>query len=221
MKGMKMALLGLAFLGFTDCVQPPKTAAQERKDLVENLQNETISLVSIDERGIENVFCSGVWIDYQYILTAHHCVNDGIAFNYQVYDDKMKVNRKAFLVKGSHVDDLALLLTDPAMTPIHPIAKLTDNIWVGEHINIMGHTMGLEWSYVEGVISSQRANVEAGGDFFPLLLQISSPAWKGNSGGGAFDDEGRLIGICSWVSLRAPMMTFFIHEKRIKEFLSK
>ena len=56
---------------------------------------------------------------------------------------------------------------------------------------------------------------------YTKTLQISSPAWRGNSGGGAFDADGKLIGISSWVSARGPMLGFFIHRDEIEKFLKE
>jgi S1-C subfamily serine protease len=51
------------------------------------------------------------------------------------------------------------------------------------------------------------------------VVQISAPIWIGNSGGGAFNSDGHLIGLSSWITLRAPSVAFFIHRDEIKNFL--
>jgi S1-C subfamily serine protease len=51
------------------------------------------------------------------------------------------------------------------------------------------------------------------------IIQISAPVWLGNSGGGAFDEDGRLIGICSWISKNGPQLTFFVHRDAINKFI--
>jgi S1-C subfamily serine protease len=40
----------------------------------------------------------------------------------------------------------------------------------------------------------------------------------GNSGGGAFNDYGELVGIADWIK-RAPEMGFFVHLDTIRSFL--
>ena len=82
---------------------------------------------------------------------------------------------------------------------------------------IVGHTTGLWWTYIEGDVSSSRTHVGK----FSKLLQISSPAWFGNSGGGAFNEDGKLVGISSWIYTKAPMVTFFVHGDVIRSFLVK
>jgi S1-C subfamily serine protease len=49
-------------------------------------------------------------------------------------------------------------------------------------------------------------------------MQVSAPIWYGNSGGGAFDAEGSLVGIASFKAL-APNVAFYVHLETIREFL--
>ena len=222
--------MGLALLGAVVCSPAApstypvakKTASQEKRELVEKLELETIALVRQTESNFLAPYCSGVWVDYDKIITALHCVKDELSENgavnlflYQVKDDEGKPGRKSKIIKTDDENDLALLLADPKTIPLyHPVAIPADESWDGEHINIVGHTNGLWWTYIEGVISSTRINTTKEG--IPIVvLQISSPVWFGNSGGGAFNDEGRLVGISSWISLKVPLMSFFIHHSTL------
>lgn len=236
MKNALMTLAVFSLLGAAVCsppahsiyASPSKINAQERKELVEKLELETIALVRSNEKGTFEPYCSGVWVDVDKIMTAFHCIKsesleNGMLLNlflYQVIDDNVSYGRPSVVVKIDEENDLALLETDLKTTPEHPVALIADESWDGEHVNIVGHTNGLWWTYIEGVISSTRAEAVKG-EKPQLVLQISAPAWYGNSGGGAFDDEGKLLGISSFISVKAPMMSFFVHRNILKNLISK
>lgn len=116
--------------------------------------------------------------------------------------------------------DLALLKADGKVLPPHTFAKLADEPpAIGEHLYILGHVKGLYWSHIEGIVSSHRSGVPTGklGIKGPFL-QVSGPVYYGNSGGGAFNKKGELVGIASFM-YRAPQTTMFIHLYSIKQFL--
>lgn len=63
---------------------------------------------------------------------------------------------------------------------------------VGQRIYTIGAPRGLELTLSDGLVSGLREEGISGG-----LVQISAPISPGSSGGGLFDDEGRLLGITS------------------------
>jgi S1-C subfamily serine protease len=85
---------------------------------------------------------------------------------------------------------------------------------VSDDVQIVGHTSGLVYTYVKGVISAERES-EEGHHWY----QVSAPAFRGNSGGGVFSKDGKLIGICSQLWLRAPNVIFFVDRDSILKFL--
>jgi S1-C subfamily serine protease len=236
MKNASMSLMVIALLGAAVCsppapptyASPEKTNAQLKRELVEKLESETVALVRSDEKDSFSPYCSGVWVDVDKIMTAFHCVKEeslenGMlnVFLYQVIDDNIKSGRASQVNKVDEENDLALLVTDLKTTPMHPIAEIADDSWDGEHVNIVGHTNGMWWTYIEGVVSSTRADAVKSNNKPTLVLQISAPAWFGNSGGGAFDDSGKLLGISSFISSRAPSMAFFVHRAVLKKLMLK
>ena len=223
-----MFLTSLLLLGLTVCV-PPKVSSEyqdHKKEFVEKIEKTTVALIGINESGSITPYCSGVWVSEDKILTAQHCINKGgslsideseIVILFQDFKDQEKLARLATVTASDSDNDLALIkAANPPKD--HPVAQVVKNeIWDGQKVAIVGHTSGLWWSYSEGVVSSTRIDVGK----FSKLLQISSPAWFGNSGGGAFDENGNLVGVCSWIMVKSPMVTFFIHQDVIKEFLDK
>lgn len=63
---------------------------------------------------------------------------------------------------------------------------------IGQRIYTIGAPRGLELTLSDGLVSGLREEGADGG-----LIQISAPISPGSSGGGLFDEEGRLLGITS------------------------
>ncbi len=193
-------------------------------------------------------YCSGVWISDDEILTAAHCTADlgksserlamerlfghdgmpewdptGATALYASHEDLTPNNEVHKSFSGvvetfDKAEDLALIKVDAKNMPKHPVAKLsTSDLRDGDDVHIVGHPKGVMWTYIRGVISSTR-EIPNPNDFTFKVLQVSAPVWFGNSGGGAFDADGRLIGIASFIT-RAPNMSFFVHRDVIKEML--
>lgn len=115
--------------------------------------------------------------------------------------------------------DLALLKAEGPI-PQHAVAHLAGKTpRQAERLHFVGHVNGLYWTYVQGVVSAYRKDfdkihVEFDGPF----LQVSAPVYTGNSGGGAFNDQGELVGIASFI-LPAPNVACYIHLETIRSVL--
>lgn len=191
-----------------------------KKSFVEDIANKTISLVTVDDEGKLTPYCSGLWIDDNQILTAAHCIKKNKIVFYVTKEnfDNKRMMDTAVLVKISVKDDLALLLTFEDKS--RQALKLSEvKPWAGMKLFIVGHTMGMWWTYIEGVVAASW-NVVTSEDL-SASIQVSAPIWLGNSGGGAFDGDGRLVGLCSQVLASAPNIAFLVPASRIKLFLSE
>jgi hypothetical protein len=69
----------------------------------------------------------------------------------------------------------------------------SDHLVVGQRIYTLGTPMGLELTLSDGLVSALRLDANQRLHY----IQISAPISHGSSGGGLFDDEGRLVGITS------------------------
>jgi V8-like Glu-specific endopeptidase len=115
-------------------------------------------------------------------------------------------------------NDLALLSLDNEVK--HDYVSLPKNdVFLGQQIHVIGHPAALEYTYHQGFISGSRYQMFENNMLH--YIQISSPVFNGNSGGGAFDKKGNLIGICSIFLNGVPEVSYFVHTNEIKEFISK
>ena len=194
-------------------------------------------------------YCTGVWLSKDVILTAAHCIH-GVAEAEQVGDPSNVVvhystNFEAPQPKqepfGVHLgkvlklgsggpEDLALVkaLGGEKAIPMHDCVKVADALpGVGEEIWVVGHPKGLYFSTYRGSVAAYRTNLGFGGDD-GHWLQAEAPLWFGNSGGGAFDVDGRLLGVVSTVpmvktgflsQMPMPSVVYFVDAIGISKFL--
>ena len=188
--------------------------------MVDMIREKTVALVQRSDEGDFFPYCSGVWVGQSEIVTALHCVVDEdmnvtgkVIYRVSELD---KVGGEAALRYFDFENDLVLLTATGDTTPSHGIATLASEAWQGQNVMIVGHTGGLWWTYTEGVVSSIRTATGILGNQ-RILIQVSGPIWYGNSGGGVWDEEGRLLGVSSMISGNIPNVGFFIHFKHIND----
>jgi serine protease Do len=119
----------------------------------------------------------------------------------------------------SKASDLGLVQVDPPYVT-HPFARVAEGeIHDGDDVAIVGHPSHHGWSFARGYVSASRpAEKNADGEPMPTL-QIGAAFSRGNSGGGAFDSSGRLIGVASYVEGNTNGMGFFVHRDAVRAFL--
>lgn len=223
---MKYLALILALLLLGCGCSGAQQSAQQRTDTVRMLQDATVALVKRDPTTLEpSVMCSGVWIDERHILTAKHCVKGVDEIDYAVYsavtpDKDFPFALPARVVKRGAGDiDLALLVILDEVPPMHGVARLAmyaPN--TGEQLHIVGHPLGLPWSYSPAWVSGQRS--EMFGEKFGRL-QLFSAGAPGNSGGGVFNADGEVVGIfIEWLgNYGVPCVGFAVRGSVVRGFL--
>ncbi len=153
--------------------------------------------------------------------------------NYMEQDYLVGVGEKPhFAVVVGFSRDADLVLLESVDEENHQFAQLTqEDTWTGQTVQIVGHTRRLSWNYMDGIVSAPHRDIAA---FFSLkpeeeekevpmrdVLHLTAMIAGGNSGGGAFNDRGELVGICSFMIPSAPGASFFVPENLIKEFLQE
>jgi S1-C subfamily serine protease len=221
-------LLGFVFsffLFFGCCVKTVKIDSARTDyqfDVVEHVENSTVRITYTAFLG--DAKCSGVWINDYDIMTARHCVEyinglikPGDYIYFSTYEDWKNDKsdetdrRLATISYISSKTDLAIISSLENVS--HSIAKLGSATPISLQVHIVGHTAGYPWTYQTGIISGSA--VMRGW----RVMHVTSLVWFGNSGGGAFNSEGSLLGISSMVRDDVPGMSFFIPASSIKEFL--
>lgn len=202
-----------------------------------------------DPTGELKAYCTGVWVSSNTILTAEHCVDDigrpepavndvlrslGLQENEQddwtpigqpvMYSERddistdVKRQRSASVVAVDMYNDLALLKADAPGK--HLVAHLScDEIHDGDELHMTGHTVGMWWSYKHGYVSAHRTKFPTFTHHMVNMLQVSAPVYLGDSGGGAFNSRGELVGIADAVEKNVPDMAWYVHRDVLRSFL--
>lgn len=232
-------------LNLTSCSSVSPGSARQPSPYIQKLGSETVALVYEISPNNTHVFCTGVWVGSNAILTAAHCVDGvmgkmnedkaedapdfqeiGLPIHFIQENETMGMDEEpsaVHLSKVSFMDvdhDLALLHAEGRAIPPHAIAELAVvNPAIGDKIHIVGHTIGLYWTYLEGTVSAYRETMPS--DFVSKtgpFTQVNASIEHGNSGGGCFDLDGKLIGIVSFMA-PIPSTSFLIGLSSLQHFL--
>lgn len=162
-------------------------AAAAPEEVFERAAPSVVVVERVDAAGKRNGFASGVVIAPDRVVTSCHAVASTAAVQVRVREQRLK----ARLEYADMERDLCQLEVDASnlrAVRIVPAAQLK----VGQRVYAIGTPKGLELTLSEGLISSLRPRARS------FVIQTSAPMSRGSSGGGLFDDEGRLIGIAAF-----------------------
>ena len=160
---------------------------------------------------------SGVIVQPQgLIITNAHVV--GSAKRVEVTNSS-GASMSAEVLVSDEFQDLAVLR--PAGTPGPGVAIVEDSVGppnIGSSVFAIGSPFGLQNTVTAGVVSAFR------GEQGRPLIQFDAPVNPGNSGGGLFDLEGRLIGIPT--AIRSPIsgnvgIAFAVPASRVRAILAQ
>jgi S1-C subfamily serine protease len=130
----------------------------------------------------------------------------------------------ADVVKIDVQRDLALV--HPRSLPNHTVRPLqisSQDIEVGADVRAIGHPKGEDWTYTKGIVSSVRPDYEWSGgpsdSHRATVIQTQTPINPGNSGGPLLSDDGKIVGVNSFIKKDAEGLNFAVAAKEISYFL--
>ncbi len=134
---------------------------------------------------------SGFVIDPRgYIVTDNHVLEDADSVTVTFHDGSQ---HRAQIAGRDVATDLALLKVS-APEPL-PYVRWGDSdaVRVGDWVLVIGNPFGLDDTVSSGIVSARGRDIHTGP--YDEFLQIDASINRGNSGGPAFDLDGRVIGI--------------------------
>lgn len=137
------------------------------------------------------VMGSGFIIDSAgYIVTNNHVVQNGQKISVKLKDGR---TLQAHLIGTDPATDVALIKVD-AGKPLPAVEFANDrSVRAGDWVIAVGDPFGLSNTVTAGIVSSLGRDIGAGN--YTDYIQIDAPINQGNSGGPAFDIEGKVIGM--------------------------
>ena len=120
--------------------------------------------------------------------------------------------------------DLALVeLLDGLPSDVKPMSfGEASELSIGQDVHAIGHPFSEYWTYTRGYISQIRDNYSWNYETTSHranVIQTQTPINPGNSGGPLFDNNGKLIGINSFVLNEAEGINFAVSISEILKFL--
>lgn len=169
-------------------------------------------VVTGDEPGVVDVVSQGsaVLIAPGRFVTNCHVLERGKNFVVSRREDN--VIQRVRLVNYARSNDLCELdLANPVPGFDKPVEIAPDDsVQVGATAFAIGSPRGMELTISNGIVSGFR---DANGGI--RLIQTTAPISPGSSGGGLFDEEGRLIGITAMVAKNAQNLNFALPARLI------
>ncbi|HVZ00210.1 MAG TPA: trypsin-like peptidase domain-containing protein [Dongiaceae bacterium] len=162
------------------------------------------------------------------IVTNHHVVAgaDEVSVIFMPPPGVDVESAKAYDATVERVDVVADLALIRIKNPPADMTLVTlgdpSSVEVGEEVNAIGHPHGEFWSYTRGYVSQIRPKYgwyDSHYDHQADVIQTQTPINPGNSGGPLLDDEGRLIGINSFVDSGAQGLNYAVSVDEVTRVL--
>ena len=191
----------LAFFAAFGATVSATAHGKSAKEVFAEVSGGIVVVVAMNASAEDIAQGSGVVVSKNSVVTNCHVIADArkIAVR-QAADSRGRETYRmaAKLTAQNETRDLCILFVDelslpPAATPV-PLGAARD-VSVGEEVYAIGAPRGLELSLSRGVVSQLRG--ERGKRGAPII-QTDAAISPGSSGGGLFDEKGKLIGITTF-----------------------
>ena len=183
-----------------------RASAASPEEVFERAASTVVVVERLDAAGRRNGFASGVVVGPGRVVTSCHAVTDTASVQVRQSGTRLPTRLEYADVER----DLCLLDVSELPRRAARIVPATQ-LKVGQRVYAIGTPKGLELTLSEGLISSLRPRARS------FVIQTSAPMSHGSSGGGLFDDEGRLVGIAAFQYARGQNLNFAVPASWVHE----
>lgn len=187
------------------------TPALTFEDRVEHALNATVKITRTDG----HMVCAGTRVAHDKVLTAYHCIVAAVLdqqtlelmlaldptlthvdivglkdFPIGIVERGGDEMAEAYALRWDNRHDLALVKTPSSAGKIAIING--SDLRAGTGVFIIGHPLGIEYAVTHGVVSNPARE-----DSETLWTLVDATVHGGNSGGGLWTADGKLVGVCS------------------------
>lgn len=180
-------------------------AAETASQVFKQVSPSVVVILTYDADGNAVELGSGVKLPDGAVATNCHVLKDGTTY-------KVRYRNKTFpaiLAKSDWNRDVCTL-TVPNLPAPSVVLGSTKNLQTGATVFAIGTPEGLQLTLSEGIVSSLRP--VGNGSYIQTTAAIS----PGSSGGGLFDDQGRLLGLTSFYVSNGQQLNFALPVEWIK-----
>lgn len=198
-----------AFIGLLTVLPVLSAGAETASAVFARVSPSVVVVLSLDETGQPLALGSGVVVPGNEVVTNCHVVNDGGSFQVQYHQRKYAAQLRYYDLQRD-----VCALTVPGLRA--PAVELGDTrtVKVGATVFAVGAPEGLELSMSEGIVSGLRTLHSA------EYIQTTAAISHGSSGGGLFDDNGRLLGLTTFYLKGGEQLNFALPVEWIKDLPS-
>src|SRR5574341_1529244 len=201
---MKIAACFLLIAGCFCVAQ--EVHAKTPAEVFEAVSYSVVVVYGNDSAGNHKSLGSGVVLPKSDVVTNCHVVNEAARL-------LVKHRNREYLATLKYADHErdVCSLTVPGLTAPPATLGNTNNLKVGQRVYAVGAPRGLELTLSEGLISGFR-ELKVG-----RYIQTTAPISPGSSGGGLFDEQGRLIGLPTFFLAEGQQLNFAVPVEWVKE----
>ncbi|MDO8890469.1 MAG: tetratricopeptide repeat-containing serine protease family protein [Sulfurimicrobium sp.] len=157
-------------------------------------------VVSKDSAGQVIAQGSGVLVGKSLVITNCHVIKEAASI-VLVQQDRQTAAR----LKNKDAErDLCTLATEQQTTALPVVVSTSSQLEHGQAVYAVGAPLGLELTISDGIVSGLR---KATGGF---MIQTTAAISPGSSGGGLFDENGRLVGITTYQYVKGQNLNFAV-----------
>ena len=193
----------------------PAQTLLSAEDIAEKALAATVYLEMKDKNGKTLGIGSGFFVQPNLIATNYHVIEGAAKGTAKLVGKSTTYDIEGFTATDQ-INDLALLkVTAYGIKPIS--LGNSDSVRIGETVYVAGNPKGLEGTFSDGIISSQR------GKYTKERLQMTAPISPGSSGGPVLNRKGEVIGVsfAGHRALDAQNLNFAIPSKYLKALLAR
>jgi hypothetical protein len=167
-----------------------------------------VTIITFDSSDSPLMTGSGVYLGEDAVVTNCHVLNGA---NKAVISHNQKMSVATSLIGHREDEDICILKTDIDLRPVSIGQSSLSQI--GDRVYAIGAPRGLPLTLSDGLISGKLK--------LPIgeMLQITAPISPGSSGGGLFNENGRLIGITTLYLKDSQQINFAVPAEWVIEVL--
>ncbi|NTU58072.1 MAG: tetratricopeptide repeat protein [Chlorobiaceae bacterium] len=191
-----VCLLSILFAALV--ITESKVTAKTPSEVFKLVSKSVVVIKSYDDRDKLLTSGSGIVIEK----------SSDVVTNYHVIERAARIvvlyNNREYNATLRHVDQIRDIcsLSVPGLNAVPVSLGTASSIEIGATVYAIGFPMGVGLTFSDGIVSCLRET--SGGNY----IQFTAPISSGSSGGGLFDEQGKLIGIPTYFVSQGQLLNF-------------